>query len=228
MCMNDARDWRRHSFIATMKTYACPTRPTPLCKTRLMLTTSANPAHAFARLLLPVVICSFLAPAPNYAEEIQLLNLSVRGRVADETVLGKDQPEKFEAYDLSANFALPWTRYRDSDWGLSTRLMTSAGLISGGGEKGVIVSVIPGIAWGRKDSRFSVDAGVGAALMSRHEFGTQDFGGPFQFALTAGAGFPVYKRLGLGYRFMHYSDAGVNGGDTIGADFHMIEVSYWF
>ena len=64
--------------------------------------------------------------------------------------------------------------------------------------------------------------------MSRYEFGTQDFGGPFQFALTAGAGFQVYKGLGLGYRFMHYSDASVNGGDTIGADFHMIELSYWF
>jgi hypothetical protein len=46
--------------------------------------------------------------------------------------------------------------------------------------------------------------------------------------LTVGAGFPLYKRLGLGYRFLHYSDAGVNGPDTIGADFHMIEFSFWF
>jgi Lipid A 3-O-deacylase (PagL) len=194
-----------------------------------MLTrTSANPVHALTRLLLPGFICSLLVPAPGYAEEIRLLNLSFRGRVAGETVLGKDQPEEFEAYDLSASFTLPWARYSDSDWGLSTRLMTSAGLISGGGEQGVIVSAIPGIAWGRKDGRFSVDAGVGAALMSRYAFGTQDFGGPFQFALTAGAGFPVFKRLGLGYRFMHYSDAGVNGADTIGADFHMIELNYRF
>ncbi|WP_410000329.1 acyloxyacyl hydrolase [Halomonas sp. I1] len=30
----------------------------------------------------------------------------------------------------------------------------------------------------------------------------------------------------MGYRFLHYSDAGVNGPDTTGADFHMIEFRY--
>ncbi|WP_074749335.1 acyloxyacyl hydrolase [Halomonas caseinilytica] len=30
----------------------------------------------------------------------------------------------------------------------------------------------------------------------------------------------------MGYRFLHYSDAGVNGPDTNGANFHMIEFSY--
>ncbi len=92
----------------------------------------------------------------------------------------------------------------------------------------MVVSLIPGIALGREDGRFFIDFGAGGALFSKHRFGRQDFGGPFQFALTAGAGFPLYERLGLGYRFLHYSDAGVNGPDTIGADFHMIEFRYWF
>ena len=46
------------------------------------------------------------------------------------------------------------------------------------------------------------------------------------FALTLGLGIPLYKKLGVGYRFMHSSDAGVNGLDTIGADFHMVEFIY--
>lgn len=36
------------------------------------------------------------------------------------------------------------------------------------------------------------------------------------------------EQLGLGCRFLHYSDAGVNGSDTTGADFHMIELRYRF
>ena len=97
-----------------------------------------------------------------------------------------------------------------------------------GGETGLVVSLIPGVALGSDDGRFSFDVGAGGALLSRYRFGEQDYGGPFQFVLTAGAGFPLYKRLGLGYRFLHYSDAGVNGPDTIGADFHMVEFRYRF
>ena len=38
----------------------------------------------------------------------------------------------------------------------------------------------------------------------------------------------LYKRLGLAYRFMHYSDGGLYGDFTIGADFHMVEIAYRF
>lgn len=65
-------------------------------------------------------------------------------------------------------------------------------------------------------------------MLSRHRFGTQDYGGYFQFALTAGVGVPLFERLGAGYRYMHYSDAGINGDHTTGADMHMLELSYRF
>ena len=180
------------------------------------------------RLLLLSFIWSLLVPAPSYSEETRLLNLSFRARVSSATTLGAQQPEEFEEYDLAANFGLPWLRYPSSGWGVSTRLMASAGIMRGAGENGLVVSLIPAVTLGSEDGRFFFDVGAGGALLSRYRFGTQDYGGPFQFALTVGAGFPLYKRLGLGYRFLHYSDAGVNGSDTIGADFHMIEFSYWF
>ncbi len=178
------------------------------------------------RLALLSLLWSLLTPGLTYAEDFRLLSLSLRGRVSGATVLGEQQPEEFQEYDLAANFGLPWQRYADSGWGVGTRLMVSAGVIHGGGETGLVGSLIPGIAFGSEDARFFLDMGAGFALLSRHKFGTQDFGGPFQFALTIGAGFPLYKQLGLGYRYLHYSDAGVNGGDTIGADFHMIEFNY--
>jgi hypothetical protein len=109
---------------------------------------------------------------------------------------------------------------------MGTRLMASAGILRGVGETAVVASLIPELTLGSEDGRFTLDLGVGGALFSRHRFGTQDFGGPFQFALTLGIGVPLYKKLGLGYRFMHYSDAAVYGSDTTGADFHMIEFIY--
>lgn len=176
--------------------------------------------------VLLVFLCALFAPDPSYSDDFRLLNISLRGRISGATVLGEQQPEEFQEYDLMATFGLPWQSYSESGWGVGTRLMASGGVIHGGGETGLVGSLIPGLALGSENGKFFLDMGAGFALLSRYQFGTQDFGGPFQFALTVGAGFPVYKQLGLGYRFMHYSDGGVHGGDTIGADFHMIEFTY--
>ena len=178
--------------------------------------------------LLPIVIGSFLAPAPTYSEELELQSLSLRARVSERTLLGEQAPEDFREYDVSANFRLPWSHYATSGWGAGSRLMASAGLLRGAEKNALVVSLIPELTLGSEDGRFVLDLGVGGALFSRWRFGTQDYGGPFQFALTAGVTVPVYQKLGLGYRFLHYSDAGVNGSDTIGADFHMVEFSYRF
>jgi hypothetical protein len=191
-------------------------------------TISVSCAGFVVRLLLLSFIWTLLVPVSSYSEEMRLLNLSFRARFSGATTLGEQQPEEFEEYDLAATFGLPWQRYSSSGWGVGTQLMASAGIMRNGGDTGLVVSLIPMVALGSEDRRFFLDAGAGVALLSKYQFGTQDYGGPFQFALTAGAGFPIYKRLGLGYRFLHYSDAGLNGPDTIGADFHMIEFRYSF
>jgi hypothetical protein len=191
-------------------------------------TISVSRVGFVVRLLLLSFIWNLLVPLSSYSEEMRLLNLSFRARFSGATTLGEQQPEEFEEYDLAATFGLPWQRYSSSGRGVGTQLMASAGIMRNGGDTGLVASLIPMVALGSEDRRFFIDAGAGVALLSKYEFGTQDYGGPFQFALTAGIGFPVHKRLGLGYRFLHYSDAGVNGPDTIGADFHMIEFRYSF
>ncbi len=178
--------------------------------------------------LVPIVLACLLAPTPSHADGWELQSLGVRARVSEKTLLGDRAPEDFKEYDLSANVALPWERYAASGWGMGSRLMASAGLLRGSGKNALVVSAIPELTLGSEDGRFLLDLGAGGALISRHRFGTQDYGGPFQFALTLGVGVPVYRRLGIGYRFLHYSDAGVNGPDTTGADFHMVEFRYRF
>ena len=111
---------------------------------------------------------------------------------------------------------------------MGTRLLTSAGVLSGADKTALVVSVIPVLALGSQDGQFTLDLGAGLALLSKHHFAQQDFGGNLQFALTFGVGVPLYRRVGVGYRFMHYSDAGLYGPDTIGVDFHMVELIYRF
>jgi len=159
----------------------------------------------------------------------RLLNISIRTRFSSTDVIGKVALEEFWEYSAAANFRLPWERYSQSGWGVGTRLMASAGVLYGSeGDAALVVSFLPLIALGSKDGRFTVDLGAGGALLSRQRFGIQDFGGLFQFALTAGVSVPIYKKIGLGYRFMHYSDAAIYGPHNTGADFHMLELIYRF
>ncbi len=157
-----------------------------------------------------------------------LLNLGIRGTLNSSDVIGDDAPEEFRAYDVAATFRFPWGWYSQSDWGAGIRLMTGIGTLAGGGDTGLVVSLMPLLAFGSGDGRFTLDMGAGVALFSRHTFGTQDFGGYFQFILTAGVGVPLFNGFGAGYRFVHYSDAALHGHHTTGADLHMLEITYRF
>lgn len=173
------------------------------------------------------LLLTLLLPATGGAE-LDLQRLDLRTSVSAATVLGDDAPETFQEHGAALSIGLPWAWYAESGWGVGTRLLAGAGVLRGAGENALVVSLIPGFALGSQDARYSLEFGAGAAWLSRHHFGTQDFGGPFQFALTVGAGVPLYQRLGAGYRFLHYSDAGANGPDTTGADLHMVEIGWRF
>lgn len=180
------------------------------------------------RLGISFAVATSLVPWPAVAAGYDLLNAGVRARVGEKRVLGQVAPESFKAYDLTATFRLPWQRYHASGWGAGTRVIAGAGILQGAGKTAVVVSAIPVLAFGSQDGRFSLDLGAGLALVSQHRFADQDFGGALQGALTFGVAGPLHRRIGVGYRFQHYSDAGAYGSRTIGADFHMLEFTYRF
>ena len=186
-------------------------------------------ARVKAGLALTSLVLCVLAPGSSQAEDLHsLISVGVRARVGGERILGDEQPEAFREYDVVASIRLPWERYYPSGWGVGTRLLASAGLLQGAEDKAFAFSLIPVLAVGSQDGRFVLDLGAGGAWLSRHTFQQQDYGGHFQFALTLGVSVPLYGQLGVGYRFLHYSDAGIHGKDTIGADFHMVEFTYRF
>ncbi|HAD09101.1 MAG TPA: hypothetical protein DCF62_06445 [Porticoccaceae bacterium] len=179
-----------------------------------------------ASLLLASVVVR-AEPGSAKAFEFQLLSVGVRSRVGEKRVLGEEQPDSFRVYDAIASFQLPWVRDLPSGWNLDGRLLTSAGVLRGADKTALAVSAIPVLAleW---PERFVLDGGIGLAALSRHRYAQQDFGGHLQFALSAGLGVAVYRNIWLGYRYQHYSDASVYGSNTIGADFHMLELNYRF
>ncbi len=166
--------------------------------------------------------------ADSSSRDWKLLGVAVRAQVEDQTVLGKDQPQRFREYDVMASIQLPWDGRSGPDWYWGGRLLASAGALHGGDTTALVVSAIPALALARHDGWLTLDLGVGLALLSRHRFPQQDFGGALQFALTFGVAVGVYRQLGVGYRFIHYSDGAAYGAHTIGADFHMLELTYRF
>ena len=177
---------------------------------------------------LTIFVLCVLAPWPSHAADLELLSVGVRARVGEKNVLGKEQPESFREYDVVVSIQLPWKGQSPPGWGVDARLLTSVGVLQGAGKTALVASVIPVFALGRQDGLLTVDLGTGLALLSEHRYAQQDYGGHLQFALTFGVSVPLYQRVGLGYRYLHYSDAGAYGPYTIGADFHMIELIYHF
>jgi hypothetical protein len=174
------------------------------------------------------LLLGLCAAMPGRAADFDLLSISVRARLGEKRVLGTVQPESFRAHDVAATIRLPWEQPLPAGWELGTRLLASAGILEGAGKAALVVSLIPLLAIGTQGGRFTVDLGAGFALLTRHRYAQQDFGGPLQFALTTGLSVSLHERVGVGYRYLHYSDARAYGSGTIGADFHMIELSYRF
>lgn len=176
-------------------------------------------------LLLPTAFCT-----PSLAGDIALQSIGPRiGFSRDTPLMGKRQTESFRMADVSAVFALPWSRQLgDSSWGLETRLTASAGALDGAGDTGLMMTVVPGLALNGWKELVSFDAGGGLAYFSRHKFGEQDFGGPVQFVGTMGIRINPFAHAYTGVRFQHISDAGMYGSSSLGVDLYIVELGYRF
>jgi len=173
-----------------------------------------------------LVVLAGMCPGPAAAYE--LLSVAVQARIGERTVLGEQSPESFLAYDLRTSWRTPLEHRFASGMTVGAWGLASLGIFEGPDNTAVAASAIPLLAVATDDARFNLDAGIGLALLSEHRFADQDFGGPLQFALTLGLEAPLFGRVGLSYRFMHYSDASLYGAHTIGADLHMAGLSYRF
>jgi hypothetical protein len=176
-------------------------------------------------LWLSTVICT-----PSLAGDIALLSFGPRvGFSGGSPVLGKRQTESFRMYDVAAVFTLPWSwPLGGSAWSLETRLTASAGLLEAADDSSLIMTVVPGLALSGWKGLVSIDAGAGAGFFSNYKFGEQDFGGPVQLSATMGVRINPFSHAYTGFRFQHFSDAGLYGPSSLGVDLYLVELGYRF
>jgi len=176
---------------------------------------------------------AFLTGTHNrgHAEESILMTIGPRiGFSTTSTpLLGKQQKEDFRLYDVAALLRFPWhSQLGKSSWKLGTRLITSLGVIEGGGDAGLLATFVPDVALSGWNGLISLDGGLGIGLFSRSKFGVQDFGGLAQIVGTVGITFTPFTHGYAGFRVQHFSDAGLYGSDALGVDMYLLEIGYKF
>ena len=167
---------------------------------------------------------------PSFAGDMALLSIGPRIGFGEKIpFMGKEQKYYFHLYDVAAVIKLPWSwPLGDGMWSLDTRLIASAGLLTGANESGLMMTTVPVLALSGWNGFVTLDTGVGAAFFSNHTFGVQDFGGPVQIIATSGIRVNPFPHAYTGFRIQHFSDAGLYGSSSLGVDMYIVEIGYRF
>ena len=187
-------------------------------------------AGRFIAILVVMTLAIAMTNLLSQAEESTLISIGPRIGFSQKTpLLGKQQREAFRLYDVAAIFRLPWRwPLNAGKWQLGTGVITSVGLLEAAGDAGVMATAVPDLILTGWDELISFDAGAGAGLFSRHQFGSQNFGGPAQFVATLGIRFSPFTHSYADFHLLHFSDAGLYGSDSLGVDMFIFEVGYKF
>jgi len=108
---------------------------------------------------------------------------------------------------LDCNLPVSW-QLGDS-FSLKTRMDFTAGWLGREGLDAVTSSAGPAFVLKYKDLPLTLEAGSSSGLISRHEFGSVDLGGPVQFTTHIGMSWDITRHLRAGYRYEHISNAGI-------------------
>jgi hypothetical protein len=160
-----------------------------------------------------------------FSADVQALDwqmLGLRGGISD-----KRNNEDFRQYEAFTALNLPWSWNLGSDWTLAPYLEANAGILKGGGESAFVGSIGPGLYFTGPWNKFSIYLGVNPTIISRHEFGDDDLGGPFQFTSHIGIDFSITRHFTVGYRLQHMSNF-VFYDSNPGLNLHMLEGAFRF
>jgi len=194
---------------------------------------ASAPAWAEPMTVLVIGPRGGLAGDPPFSEEqakpITLIRVGPRVGMSGKSPFGRDQKEEFQQYDVAAIFGLPWGwQERSFGFKFDMRLLASAGELAAAAETSLMATLVPCLALSSPSGALSIDVGAGAAFFSNYKFGVQNFGGPAQIVGTAGIGLNPFPGFYAGYRFQHFSDAGIYGATSLGVDMHIVEIAYRF
>jgi hypothetical protein len=180
--------------------------------------------------LLLILCLSTAICTPSVAGDMALLSIGPRIGFGEKVpLMGKEQKYYFHLYDIAALIKLPWSwPLGESTWSLETRLIASAGLLTGANESCLMMTAVPVLALSGWNGLVTLDTGVGAGFFSDHNFGIQDFGGPVQIVATSGVRVNPFPHSYNGFRVHHFSDAALYGSSSLGVDMYIVELGYQF
>jgi len=158
----------------------------------------------------------------SWANDFRLFEAGIQGGFNS-----SNNNEDFVQVEAFVTYLLPWKLTLGSGWLLGTILNGSAGALNGGRDTGFIAILGPGLMLANEKGGFALFGGVSPTLMSRHEYGLEDFGGIFQFTSYIGLSYLFKDHFGIGYRFQHMSNANIYD-ENPGLDMNMFILKYRF
>ncbi len=156
------------------------------------------------------------------AMALDLQSLGLRAGISDNR-----NDEDFTQYEGFGTWNLPWSWNLAPKWTLATYLEANSGLLKGGGESAFVGSIGPGLYFAGFKDKIRILMGVNPTVISKHTFGDEDLGGPFQFTSHIGIDFNFVRPFAVGYRWQHMSNFVFYDANP-GLNLHMIEIGYLF
>jgi hypothetical protein len=135
--------------------------------------------------------------------------------------------ESLNQYEVYAIRTLRWRWTTSSGWSFQTGIEVSAGEFRGAGISTAIGAAGPIVRIRHRDARWHIDIGSRPTLIGHHDFGTKQFGGPFQFTSHGAFDIDVGAHMTIGYRFHHMSNARLYT-ENEGTNMQSIEVGWKF
>lgn len=140
-----------------------------------------------------------------------------------------NEDESFNQYDLFISYGLPWSWRWGQAIQVDTNLTTAVGVLDGGGERGIVGSLGFEFVFSGAGGSFPLELRAGSALtlISEHEYGDEDLGGPVQFTHHISLYYWFLENLSVLARVQHMSNAGIYD-ENPGVDMLMLALVYRF
>jgi lipid A 3-O-deacylase len=170
---------------------------------------------AWSATLIPVLIA--------YSSDAQdFLSVGVRGGLSCNS-----DGHSFRQSETFVDLDLPWAWTFCSDWRLQPRCDVSGGWLGGEHTDGFVGTLGPTIELRKGKCPLTLEGGSSPTFLSKYHFGEKNFGDDFQFTSHIGLEWYLTKRISIGYRFQHMSNAGL-GRPNPGLNLNMFSFTYHF
>ena len=163
-----------------------------------------------------------ITPQLLWSGETAWRSVGLRGGVNDHR-----NDEDFQQYEAFSSWKLPWLWKWNSGWKVGTHLEVNAGVLSGGGTSAFVGSIGPCLYITGFREVVEISLGINPTIISKHEFGDENLGGPFQFTDHIGLNIYLADHYSIGYRLQHMSNL-VFYDHNPGVNMHMIAMGYRF